>query len=99
MGWVVAAIIGVVAAVAGFFGFRQKFTRRGYDRALSRQSAQADMVRKELERKDAAIDLTVEEEIARLRKLSEERLTGIKTGHDANELLKRTRLPWLRKKN
>ena len=99
MGWVVAAIIGVVAAVAGFFGFRQKFTRRGYDRALSRQSAQADMVRKELERKDAAIDLTVEAEIERLRKLSEERLTGLKTGQDANDLFARTRLPWRRRKS
>lgn len=93
MGWFVAALLSVLGAIGAFFGVRSKYLRRGYDQAFDRQKSQADMVRKEIARKDAVIDSKVTSNHVKIRATAKERLAE-NTGKAANSLLARTLKPW-----
>ena len=93
MGWVVAALVSILGVVGAFFGVRSKFTKRGYDQAIERQKSHADMVRKEIARKDKAIDSKVRAERVKIQATAEARLAE-NTGKAANSLLARTLKPW-----
>jgi hypothetical protein len=93
MGWVVTALLAILGAIGAFFGLRSKFTRRGYDQAFERQKTQAEMVRKEVDRKDKAIDSKVQANRVKIQATAKARLAENK-GSAANGLLARTLKPW-----
>jgi len=93
MNVVVAAILGILGAVGAIFGLRKKFTKRGYDQAFERQKTQAEMVKKEVARKDKIIDSKVQANRVKIQATAEARLTE-NTGKAANGLLARTLKPW-----
>ena len=97
MGWFVAALLSVLGAIGAFFGVRSKYLRRGYDQAFERQKSHADMVRKEVARKDAAIDSKVTSNHVKIRATAAERMSQ-NTGKSANSLIARTRKKWGLKK-
>ena len=94
MGWVVAALISILGGIGAYFGFRSKFTSIGYDQAVERQKTQADMVQKEVARKDKAIDSKVSANRVKIRATAAAHLEK-DTGKAANSLLARTLKPWL----
>jgi len=93
MGWVVTALLGILGAIGAFFGMRKKFTKRGYDQAFDRQKTQAEMVRKEVERKDKVIDSKVQANRVKIRATAKANLAK-NTGKAANSLIARTLKPW-----
>lgn len=93
MGWVVAALVSVLGAVGAYFGLRSKFTKRGHDQAFRLQSSKAEMVRKEISRKDKIIDAKVSANRVKIKDTTKDRLNK-NTGNAALRLLKRTLKPW-----
>jgi hypothetical protein len=90
---IVAALVGVLGAIGAIFGLRKKFTKRGYDQAFERQKTQADMVRKEIARKDKAIDSKVQANRVKIQATAKANLAK-NTGKAANSFLSRTREKW-----
>ena len=93
MGWVVAAVVTILGAIGAYFGLRSKFTKSGYDQALERQVTQADMVNKEIARKDKIIGAKVTADRIKIKATTEERLSK-NNGTAANKLLSRVLKPW-----
>jgi len=93
MGWVVAALISILGGIGAYFGLRSKFTSLGYDQAVERQKTQADMVQKEIARKDKATDSKVVADRVKIKATTEERLSK-NSGNAANNLLSRVLRPW-----
>ena len=93
MSWVVAALVSILGAIGAYFGLRSKFTSAGYDLAFTRQKSQAEMVRKEIARKDKAIDSKVQANRVKIKATAEARLKE-ETGKAANSLFARTRKKW-----
>ena len=93
MGWAVAALISILGGIGAFFGLRSKFTKVGYGQAFQRQKAQADMVRKEVAKKDKAIDSKVQAKRVKIQATAKDNLSK-NTGKAANSLLARTLKPW-----
>tara|TARA_A100001391_G_scaffold204653_3_gene201130 strand:- start:19229 stop:19525 length:297 start_codon:yes stop_codon:yes gene_type:complete len=98
MDLIVTAILTLLGAIGAYFGMRSKFTQRGYDQALKRQENRADMVRKDIERKDATIDSRVKSNHVKIKATAQARLEE-NTGKAANGLIARAKASWdLRKK-
>jgi len=93
MGWVVAALISILGGIGAYFGLRSKFTSLGYDQAFERQKTQADMVQKEIARKDKATDSKVVADRVKIRATAEERLSK-SNGNAANKMIARMLKPW-----
>jgi len=93
MGWVVAAIVTLLGAIGAFLGLRSKFIKSGYDLASDRQVTQAEMIHKEMARKDRAIDSKVSANRVKIKATTEERLSK-NDGNAANKLIARILKPW-----
>ena len=98
MDLIVTAVLTLLGAIGAYFGMRSKFTKRGYDQAFQRQEERANMVRKAIERKDAAIDNRVKSNHVKIKATAKERLEE-NTGKAGNSLIARAKSSWdLRKK-
>lgn len=83
-------LIGMLGLGAGFFGLRKGFITDGRITEHNRQKRHADMLYKELMKKDAQINSSVEKKLTKIKKTTIRR----KKQPDPAALISRTNDPW-----
>tara|TARA_B110000014_G_scaffold258186_1_gene243917 strand:- start:1292 stop:1567 length:276 start_codon:yes stop_codon:yes gene_type:complete len=86
-------IIGMLGLGAGLFGMRKAFISDGRITEHNRQKRYAEMLTREIAKKDKAIDKTTEAKIKLVRRTTL-RLKKKRTAKDARSFLSRTKQPW-----
>lgn len=86
-------IIGVLGLGAGFFGLRKVFTVDGRITEHNRQKRYAEMLTREIEKKDKAIDAQTKAKTQRIRRTTIRRKKKT-TVAAARSFLSRTKEPW-----
>jgi protein-disulfide isomerase-like protein with CxxC motif len=86
-------IIGLLGLGAGFAGMRKAFTTTGRISEHNRQRRYAEMLTREIAKKDKIIDKTTGAKIAQIRRTTLRRKKA-KTGDSAKSFLSRTKEPW-----
>ena len=86
-------LLGVIGALTGFFGLRRAFTTDGRITEHNRQKRYAEMLSREIAKKDKAIDARTNQKVQRIRRTTIRRKKK-KTAEAARSFLSRTKEPW-----
>ena len=66
-------LLGVIGALTGFFGLRRAFTTDGRTIEHERQKRYAEMIRREVQRKDSEINKKTEAKVRQIRRTTTRR--------------------------